>query len=469
MNNQIDPLTKWSCNRPCLPKEPVKRLHIYDFDNTLFYSPSPNKSLYLYPTFQQLLSGDFFLTGGWWSDPVPLELLLKLRVNDKTLKSCWNPDMLKLTRMSHEQEDTISIVLTGRKEWLFKDILLNILQKSRAEDPELAASLHFNGICLKKCEEGIPAPHTLTYKTDLINDFLHYYSDLEEITIYDDRLNQINGFKKYFNTFQANFPKLQWFVIPVEPKSIKLPPYVEYVYFQSVITRHNWLSREGHSKLYKLQWAKPQYGYFLTLKSYQDLLIRMNTVLQESLLDDSTADYTLNVTNLYEYPCYIPCIVPHGKKLQSEIIYKIIKHGNAGPHVTKNMMATEIQDFMDGTFDSLLEDDNNKRNFCKYDFTLKYLGVKIQRINSEEKIIDLEVFVKFKPNESEIYCYSLYNQFNLVSHINDNASYEHDDKFNMAQLNEMINNKVYYKSCLEDPLIVKTTFGMFSKMKCIGK
>lgn len=461
----MEPLNKWSCKPPTLPSKPVKRLHIYDFDNTLFYSPSPNKMLYLYPTLQQLLSADYFRTGGWWNDPVPLELLLKMRKRDGTLKSCWNPDMVKLARMSHEQDDTISIILTGRKEAMFKNVLLEILEQSCKEDPILAASLQFNGICLKMCNTNEPTTPTLTYKTNLIGDFLQYYTDLEEITIYDDRLNQIDGFKKHFTSIQSDYPRLHSLVIPVEPQSLKLPPYLEYLYFQTVLTRHNSLERvrNNNSKLHKLQWAKPQYGFFLELKSYQKLLSKIYNVLQDNLLDDTVTGYKLNLINFFEYPCYISCPLPNGQKAQQTLLYNILTHG-IKPNASMRAIKTELKRFTNPSLDIMFEEDY-KRDICKYKFIFKSLGIKIRNINVEEKCIDVEVFAKFDLAFAAHF-FPLNSQFNLISHAKDMTKYAEGGFFTMGQLNDMIKDKVYYTSDLGNPLAVETTFGMFSKMKC---
>lgn len=426
--------------------------------------------LYLYPTLQQLLSADYFRTGGWWSDPVPLELLLKMRKRDGTLKSCWNPDMVKLARMSHEQEDTISIILTGRKEPAFKNVILEILDQSCQEDPNLAASLQFNGICLKMCNTNESITPTLTYKTNLIADFLRYYTDLEEITIYDDRLNQIDGFKKYFDTIKSDYPNLQWLVVPVEPKSLKLPPYLEYLYFQTVLTRHNSLEKVHHKgnnknslNLHKLQWVKPQYGFFLALDSYQKLLSKIYNMLQENLLDDTMTDYKLNLINFFDYPCYISCPLPSGQKYQQTLLFNILTHG-IKPNASMRAIKTELKKFTNPSLDTMFEDDY-KRDICKYKFIMKSLGIKIRNINADEKSIDVEVFIKFDPAFAAHF-FPSHSQFNLVSHAKDMTKYEEGDFFNMRHLKDMIKDNVYYTSDLGNPLLVETTFGMFSKLKC---
>lgn len=526
----MDPITKWTCG-PTVVKNPnvIKRLHVYDFDNTLFKSPWTNKTLYTYPTLQMLLDNTYFLTGGWWDDPIPLELIIKLAgasISTKTaitnnnsttttnkskssLTSYWNHDILKLSKLSNEQEDTISIILTGRKENLFKNIILKIIELSRLEDPNfLKPSLQFDAICLKKSIKGALWTTTMMYKTAVIRDFLEYYPNLEEVTIYDDRMNQINGFNRFFDDIKITFPKLQWFVVPVEPKFTRLPQYIEFLYFQTVLQRHNRILRsfpyKGQYYYYKLKWTNLTYGYFLKLESYQRLVNKVEKNLTDTLVSklNDRSDYSIDIVNLFDYPCYIPCQLPNGRYLSNEILYRIITH-NKNPNVPKRVMNSVVSNYLQISSDPFTEhsdnyydynphyssnnsnyyhthnqhNDNNTYNniqpeLCRYDFLLKTFGVKLIDVDNDNKVIKCEIFVKFQPTEENMdCCYSLYDQFILLSHNNDIKRYQYATtnrkSSDVTQINGMVLDKIYWKSCTEDPLIVETIFGIFSKMKCI--
>lgn len=530
----MDPITKWTCS-PTVVKNPslIKRLHVYDFDNTLFKSPWTNKSLYTYPTLQMLLDNTCFLTGGWWDDPIPFELILKLSGADtstnatttttnnnnsnniaankckSTLTNYWNHDMLKLSKLSNEQKDTISIILTGRKNNIFKDLILKIIELSKLEDPLfLKPSLQFDAICLKKSIKDSPGTTTMMYKIAVLRDFLEYYPNLEEITIYDDRMNQVNGFNRFFNDIKVTFPKLQWFIIPVEPKFTRFPQYIEFLYFQTVLQRHNKILRslpdKGQYYYYKLQWTKFTYGYFLKLESYQFLIKRIEKNLTDRLIGKTNdkSDYSIDIVNLFDYPCYIPCQLPKGKYLSNEILYRIITH-NKSPNVPQKIMNSVVSNYLQVSTDPYTDHSDNHRNrnsyysnknsnyyheqhqygdndmcinaqpeLCKYDFLLKAFGVKLINVDNDNKIIKIEIIIKFQPTEEDMdCCYSLYDQFILLSHNNDVKRHQHTTTnrrpSNATQTNGTILDKVYWESCIEDPLIVETTFGVFSKMKCI--
>ena len=526
----MDPITKWTCSPTVVKKQPnlIKKLHIYDFDNTLFKSAWPNKMLYVYPTLQTLLNNTYLLTGGWWDDPVPFELILKLSGADTTennptftspatnptvttgrksnLSSYWNHDILKLSKLSNVQEDTITILLTGRKENIFKNIILKIIELSRLEDPIfLQPSLQFDAICLKRTTTttGSSWITTMMYKTPLVRDFLDYYPNLEEVTIYDDMMNQINGFNNFFNEIKHKFPNLQWFVVPVEPKFTTFPQYVEFLYFQTVLQRHNKLLTslpfKGQYCYYKLKWTNPKYGYFLQLESYQLLINRIEKTLTDMLYGkiNDRVDYHIDIVNLFDYPCYIPCQLPNGKYLSTEILYRIITR-NKNPNVPNKVMNSVVSNYLqvptDQTFMNSDDDNNyfknnphynskNKNHYyhnnnanippelCKYDFLLKTFGIKLRDIDNDNRVIKLEIFVKFQPTKENMECcYSLYNQFILVSYNNETKKQQHtvkDKSPDVKQINGMVLDKIYWNSCIEDPLVIKTTFGTFSKMKCI--
>src|SRR5271163_1411463 len=67
-------LKRWSCSDTALPPvAQIKELHIYDFDNTIFMSPLPNKALWDSVIMGRLHNPDVFVNGGWWHDAGILE------------------------------------------------------------------------------------------------------------------------------------------------------------------------------------------------------------------------------------------------------------------------------------------------------------------------------------------------------------------------------------------------------------
>lgn len=82
-----------------------------------------------------------------------------------------------------EQNDALTVLLTGRGEKNFADII-NRMVKSK--------KLEFDLICLKP--QAGPNNQifasTMKYKQALLTDLLYTYKDADEIRIYEDRLGQ---------------------------------------------------------------------------------------------------------------------------------------------------------------------------------------------------------------------------------------------------------------------------------------
>lgn len=458
----MNPLEQWSIAPVKLPGQPVKRLHIYDFDNTLFKTPKPTTELYTSPTFQQLIGNRTFLTGGWWADPVPLELFLKLQKEDGTLEQCWNANLMPLTQLSYEQEDTISILMTGRREDRLGELIIEILECSRRCNPSLDRSLQFNAVCLKKD----PDEHTMDYKLAVIDSFLEYYPTLEEVTIYDDRLNQINGFKNHLNMLSDElYPKLQWFVIPVDPFWSRLPPFIEYGYFQDMIRRHNEmvnLSFNNHAmkppskwKVRSTQW---QLGYFLSLSSYQLLEKavhdKLATCFPEFGVEILNDNYTFNIINHNYYPCYIPACPP-GVRVTGKELYRIYQPGSQPSNAKSNKCFQSFYYAAGFKNHDVLEP-------CHIMFNPVKLGVNVEKIDSQNKVINVTIFVKFKPERS---CPGIFGQYKLVSHIEELSQYKRGQQVSNESI-EIDEGNMYWMDW-ENDLKIDTTFGTFSKMRCL--
>ncbi|CEP62850.1 uncharacterized protein LALA0_S06e05270g [Lachancea lanzarotensis] len=243
------PLYKWSscCSLLNPPKNQsrsqIRKIHIYDFDNTLFKSPAPNPNL-LSSFLANLLTDPQRLSNrGWWSEPRFLLELIDEWIdarnkdgNDAKMDAIdgtyWNKDIVDLTRLSQQSPDTLSILMTGRKEIYFADVLRRVL-----EEPVFGGKrLRFHGIFLKK--SGFET--TMLYKTACLTDLLMHYDSCQEITIYDDRVRQLRGFRQFLSEFvEAMQPTLQYSLVHV-PGLIKyLRPSNERKIISKILKEHN--------------------------------------------------------------------------------------------------------------------------------------------------------------------------------------------------------------------------------------
>ncbi|SCU97347.1 LADA_0H05798g1_1 [Lachancea dasiensis] len=243
------PLDKWnSCsshlNAPeRLPKQHIRSIHIYDFDNTLFKSPAPNPNLLSSFLTNLLTDPQRLSNGGWWSEPRFLEELvdewIALRSSTSNVveqegidDGYWNRDIVELCRLSHKDPHTLSILMTGRKEAHFEPTFKKVL-----DQPIFGSDkLHFNAVCLKK--DGFKT--TMLYKTACLTDLLVHYDRCDAITIYDDRPRQLHGFRQFLNEFvEAMRPSLQFNLVHV-PGIIKfLKPSKERHIITEIFKEHN--------------------------------------------------------------------------------------------------------------------------------------------------------------------------------------------------------------------------------------
>ena len=90
---------------------------------------------------------------------------------------------VELVKLSSEQEDTLTVLLTGRGEHNFANLIKRIVT---------AKNLSFDMMCLKP-QTG-PANqrfrNTMHYKQSVLQDLVHTYKEATEIRIYEDRPKQ---------------------------------------------------------------------------------------------------------------------------------------------------------------------------------------------------------------------------------------------------------------------------------------
>lgn len=237
-------LKRWSCQNSELPAvNSIKTIHVYDFDNTLFLSPSPNPGLWGVSTIGRLGSQDCFLNGGWWHDPGILKATGEgiEKEEARGYQGWWSEQIVKLCELSTKQKDAISVLLTGRSEHGFADLIKRIIR---------SRNLSFDLIVLK--------PHvgpnnqkfesTMDFKRNFLKDLMYTYTDANDIRIYEDRPKHVTGFRKFLEDFNE---RLLATPVPISRKTITgevilvieevtyLDPVTETAEVQRMINQHN--------------------------------------------------------------------------------------------------------------------------------------------------------------------------------------------------------------------------------------
>ncbi|KAJ6274026.1 hypothetical protein PSV08DRAFT_360313 [Bipolaris maydis] len=247
----VTALKRWSCDDKELPPvSEIKAIHVYDFDNTLFASPLPNKQLWNSATIGQLGSPDMFLNGGWWHDSNILAATGQglEKEEARAWQGWWNEQIVELVESSMAQKDALSVLLTGRGESNFADLVKRIIRSRRLE---------FDMVCLKPAigPAGQKFKSTMEFKQELLKDIVYTYKDAEKLHIYEDRVKHTKGFRDFFFQFnegliraqtQASRRPITTEVIQVPENATSLDPVAEIAEIQKMINTHNIQVKSGN-------------------------------------------------------------------------------------------------------------------------------------------------------------------------------------------------------------------------------
>lgn len=195
---------------PASKREEITKIHIYDFDQTLYASPLPNTELYPPSTLRHIMFNVSLLGEGWFANPSILETSLR---EENSSMPKWNHLTTELVKLSLDEANVLTILLTGRKEEKFRSHIKLAMELFKKQ---FGLVKGFDVVCLKPSR----FETTMSFKTTLIKSFLDYYHNVEEISLYDDRSNHINQFKNFLTEYvEALRPSMIHNVIHVSPIS----------------------------------------------------------------------------------------------------------------------------------------------------------------------------------------------------------------------------------------------------------
>ncbi|KAL6914256.1 hypothetical protein FSST1_012016 [Fusarium sambucinum] len=237
----VTALGRWSILNHALPAvDKIKALHVYDFDNTLFKTPLPNPQLWNGPTIGTLSNQETFVNGGWWHDSRILAATGKgIDVEEKRAwEGWWNEKIVDLVRLSMQQKDALCVLLTGRSEKGFAELIQKMVN---------AKGLEFDMIGLKPSVSPTNQKFqsTMHFKQLFLGCLMETYKQAEEIRVYEDRPKHTKGFRDFFAEFnrqqgtaRTRGPILAE-VIQVADCSTTLDPVIEVAEIQHMINIHN--------------------------------------------------------------------------------------------------------------------------------------------------------------------------------------------------------------------------------------
>ncbi|KAJ5377584.1 uncharacterized protein N7496_004993 [Penicillium cataractarum] len=258
-SHTLTSLKRWSVATRELPEligvrdlavSQIKAIHVYDFDNTLFLSPLPNPQLWNGSTIGFLQAWESFANGGWWHDPNILTATGKgIEVEEpRAWNGWWNEQILRLVKLSMDQKDALTVLLTGRGEANFASLIKRMATSQKLE---------FDLIGLKPevGPNGQQFASTMKFKQNFLEDLVYTYDQADEIRIYEDRVKHVKGFRDFFGTLNRSLqaghgpvPRkpLNAEVIQVTEGCTYLDPVTETAEVQRMINSHN-LSRRNSS------------------------------------------------------------------------------------------------------------------------------------------------------------------------------------------------------------------------------
>jgi hypothetical protein len=304
----------------------IKALHVYDFDNTcvslpclasytlpihqltsmiVFNSPLPNPKLWNGPTIGFLQTQDTFASGGWWHDARILAATGEgvEKEEPRAWEGWWNERIVELIELSMQQKDALSILLTGRSETGFAELVKRMIA-SKGLDVDMVVLKPAAGPNNQKFSS------TMAFKQVFLETLVETYKDAEEIRIYEDRVRHVKAFRDFFTDYNkrqngvGGVPSrgsITAEVIQVADGATLLDPVIEAAEVQRLINDHNAAIDAGR-KGQRLQIKKTVFytGYLINNTDTQRLL----TLAQlPSNMPDTEAKFLANNVLITPRPC----------------------------------------------------------------------------------------------------------------------------------------------------------------------
>ncbi|KAJ2992134.1 hypothetical protein NUW58_g2268 [Xylaria curta] len=240
----VTALNRWSILNAQLPApNKINTIHVYDFDNTLFQTPLPNPKLWNSLTLGRLGSPDIFVNGGWWHDSRILAATGDGVEHEepRAWNGWWNEKIVELVRLSMKQKDALCVLLTGRSERGFSDLIKRIITSK---------GLEFDLVGLKPDvgPNNERFSSTMLFKQAFLKAVIETYKQAVEIRIYEDRPKHVAGFREFLDGYneeqrdprnQPTRGPITGEVIQVPDISTNLDPVVEVAEVQHLINIHN--------------------------------------------------------------------------------------------------------------------------------------------------------------------------------------------------------------------------------------
>lgn len=227
-----------------------KKLAIFDFDSTLFFSPLLSPTLW-HPKLISLATTESVYGPGWWRDIRSLDLGSFEELKKTAWNGFWNEKTVKEARECISDPDTMTVVLTGRRFHPFHLLIPDMLESKNLQfdliglrpDPEHTTENHWevrNGY--QKLTYNLASSvfkSTMHFKTCFILNILHNVPSLKNVVMWDDRIPHVYRFREYLSQLHQSRVIDTSSVIYVPGIRPKYNPDWEIRVMQHIIDTHN--------------------------------------------------------------------------------------------------------------------------------------------------------------------------------------------------------------------------------------
>ncbi|PWA02057.1 hypothetical protein BB558_001813 [Smittium angustum] len=233
-------------------KKDLARLVVIDFDNTLFRSPLPNSHIWD-PRAVGFLKGDL----GWFLESRTLQ-----KPYLSNVESRWIREVEEISLREINRPDTISVLLTGRSDYIYHDIIGELLVErglkfdlvilkenpnvkwkfkkgsfvsdSSTSDTQLGLS------STKVFEAKATNLSTFDYKMQVIDDIIKTFPTINSIYMWDDRINHCSKMQDYLEKKYVETKTIkEGIVYKVDQHTLYMEEELERELVKSMIENHN--------------------------------------------------------------------------------------------------------------------------------------------------------------------------------------------------------------------------------------
>lgn len=200
----------------------------------------PNPTLWTGPTIGLLATQEAFTNGGWWHDNRILAATGDgaEKEQERAWEGWWNEKVADLVKLSTKQPDALCVLLTGRSEHGFGELIKKMVTSK---------GLEFDMVSLKPrvSPSSQSFQNTMHFKQLFFEALMETYQEASEIKVYEDRPRHTKGFRDFFaeyNRRQTETPTrgpIAADVVQVIDSSTLLDPVVEVAEIQHMINQHN--------------------------------------------------------------------------------------------------------------------------------------------------------------------------------------------------------------------------------------